>query len=65
MAEPKRISVNEAYQNVKSGRALLVCGYDDEAKFKMMRLEGALSLKEFEARLPKLPKDQGIIFYCA
>jgi hypothetical protein len=50
---------------VKSGRALLVCGYDDEAKFKMMCLEGALSLKEFEARLLRLSKDQEIIFYCA
>ena len=65
MAEPKRISVKEAYQKVKSGKALLVCGYDDETKFKMMRLESALSLKEFEARLPKLSKDQEIIFYCA
>ena len=58
MAEPKRISVKEAYQKVKSGKALLVCGYDDDAKFKALRLEGALSLKEFEARLPKLSKDQ-------
>jgi hypothetical protein len=65
MAEPKRIPVKEAYQKVKSGKALLVCGYDDEAKFKMMRLAGALYLKEFEARLPRLSKDQEIIFYCA
>jgi hypothetical protein len=50
---------------VKSGKALLVCGYDDDAKFKALRLEGALSLKEFETRLPKLSKDQEIIFYCA
>ena len=64
MAEPKRIPIKEAHQKVKSGKALLVCGYDDETKFQMMRLEGALSLKEFEARLPKLPKDQEIIFYC-
>jgi hypothetical protein len=65
MVEPKRISVKEAYQKVKSGKALLVCGYDDDAKFKALRLEGALSLKEFETRLPKLSKDQEIIFYCA
>jgi len=57
--------MDEARQKVKSGKALLVCGYDDEAKFKAMRLEGALSLKEFELRLPKLSKDQEIIFYCA
>ncbi len=65
MAEAKRIAVTDAYQRVKSGKALLVCGYDDEAKFKMMRLEGALSFREFEARLPKISKDQEIIFYCA
>jgi len=65
MPEAKRTPVADAYQKVKSGKALLVCGYDDETKFKMMRLEGALSLKEFETRLPKLSKDQEIIFYCA
>ena len=65
MGEAKRISVTEAYQKVKSGQALLVCGYDDEAKFKMLRLEGALSFKEFGDRLPKLGKGQEIIFYCA
>ena len=65
MGEAKRISVKEAYQKVKSGQALLVCGYDDEAKFKMLRLEGALSFKEFGDRLPGLARDQEIIFYCA
>jgi rhodanese-related sulfurtransferase len=65
MDEARRIPVKEAYQKVKSGKALLVCGYDDDAKFKAVHLEGALSLKEFQARLPKLPKDQEIIFYCA
>ena len=65
MVETKRIPVKDAYQKVKSGKALLVCGYDDDAKFKALRLEGALSLREFEARLPKLPKEQEIIFYCA
>ncbi len=65
MSDPKRIPVQEAYQKVKTGKALLVCGYDDEAKFKMMCLEGALSWREFEARLPELAKDQEIIFYCA
>ena len=65
MAEAKRMPVEEAYRKLKSGKALLVCGYDDDAKFKALRLEGALSLKEFETRLPKLSKDQEIIFYCA
>ena len=65
MTEAKRIAVGEAYQKVKSGEALLVCGYDDEAKFRMARLEGALSFREFESRLPNLSKDREIIFYCA
>jgi hypothetical protein len=65
MAETKRIPVNEAYQKVKTGKALLVCGYDDDARFKALRLEGALSFKEFETRLSSLSKDQEIIFYCA
>ncbi len=64
MNEPKRVPAEEAYQKMKSGKALLVCGYDDDARFRMMCLEGALSLKEFEARLPKISKDQEIIFYC-
>lgn len=64
MNGPKRVSVEEAYQKMKSGKALLVCGYDNDARFKMMCLEGALSFKEFEARLPGLSKDQEIIFYC-
>jgi hypothetical protein len=44
---------------------MLVCGYNDEEKFKTMQLEGAISFKEFESRLPELSKDQEIIFYCA
>jgi hypothetical protein len=63
--EPARISPAEAYQKVKAGTALLVCAYPDDATFKKMQLEGAISLKEFESRLPGLKKDQEIIFYCA
>lgn len=65
MTEPTRISPDEAHEKVKSGAALLVCGYDDEEKFRNMQLEGAIPLSEFESRLPTLPKDREIIFYCA
>ncbi len=61
--EPARISPAEAYQNVQAGTALLVCVYPDDATFRKMQLEGAISLKEFESRLPGLKKDQEIIFY--
>jgi hypothetical protein len=60
-----RMSPEQAYQNVKAGQAILVCGYDDEATFQKMRLDMAISFDEFRRRLPTLPKDQEIIFYCA
>ena len=65
MIKPARINVEKAYQKIKSKEALLVCGYNDEEKFKAMQLEGAISFKEFESILPELSKDQEIIFYCA
>ncbi len=62
-SEPVRISPAEAYQKVKAGRALLVCAYPEDETFRKMQLEGAISYKEFESRLPGLQKDQEIIFY--
>ena len=63
MAETERITPEEAYQKLKNGKALLVCAYEDETKFKAMQLEGAISLNAFKSRLPSLVKDQEIIFY--
>ncbi len=63
VAEPARVSPAEAYQKVKAGSALLVCAYPDDATFRKMQLEGAISYKEFESRLPGLSKDREIIFY--
>jgi hypothetical protein len=60
-----RIGPEEAYRHVKSGEAILVCAYDDEATFQKNHLEMALSLGEFQKRLPGIPKDREIIFYCA
>ena len=60
-----RISPEEAYRHVKAGEALLVCGYEEEETFRTMRLDMAISLDEFKKRLPAIPKEQEIIFYCA
>jgi hypothetical protein len=60
-----RIGPEEAYRKVKSGEAILVCAYDDEATFEKMHLDMALSLGEFQKRLSGIPKEQEIIFYCA
>jgi hypothetical protein len=65
MAEPKRVAPEEIYQRLKSGAVLLVCAYEDNAKFKRMQLEGAISFNEFKSKLPSLSKDQEIVFYCA
>lgn len=58
-----RIEPAEARSLVTSGRALLVCAYgDDSCKSKM--LEGALLRSELDAKLPTLPREQTLIFYC-
>jgi len=63
MSEPERVTAEEVYGKSKSGKAFLVCAYEDETKFKAMRLEGAISLNEFKSKLSSLAKDQEIVFY--
>lgn len=63
MKEPERISARETHEKVRSGKALLVCAYEDEVRCSRMKLEGAIFLKELEDRGPFLPKDREIVFY--
>jgi rhodanese-related sulfurtransferase len=65
MADVQRISVEDARRKVQSNAALLVCAYEDEAKYQKLKLEGAISLASLQSRVPGLPKNQEIIFYCA
>ena len=65
MGQATRIEPREARKKVESGEALLVCAYDDEKKCRQMHLEGAIHLQELEEKLPGIPKEQEIIFYCA
>ena len=65
MAEPQRIPPEEVRNKVRDGLALLVCAYEDRGKFENLLLEGAISIQAFRERLPDLPRDQEIIFYCA
>jgi hypothetical protein len=65
MGEAIRISPEEARRKVTIGSALLVCAYEDDEKCRRLHLEGAMFLTEFRSKLPALPKDQEIIFYCA
>jgi hypothetical protein len=65
MTDQMEVSAGEAHERVASGKALPVCAYRDERVCRKVQLEGSISLREFEARLPKLSRDQEIIFYCA
>ena len=63
MADIQRISAQEAHAKTTANRALLVCAYDDEAKCRMLNLDGSISLASFKSRVSSLPKSQEIIFY--
>jgi hypothetical protein len=65
MADIARIGVEQAHQRVAAHQALLVCAYDDDAKCRMVNLEGSIPLTSLQSRLASLPKTQEIIFYCA
>jgi len=60
-----RITPEQARRKVQAGQALLVCAYEDDAKYQSLKLEGSMSLHELEKKLPALARDQEIIFYCA
>jgi hypothetical protein len=64
MVEPPRISPADVRARMQSGRGtLLVCAYEDEAKFTRARLDGAISLATLQSRLPSLPKETEIVLY--
>ena len=63
MADIERISAQQAHTKTKSKQALLVCAYEDEAKCRMLNLEGSISFTKFQPRATSLPKTQEIIFY--
>jgi hypothetical protein len=63
MAAPKRISAEEVRSKLQSGKALLVCAYESDAKFRDTALERAISFSEFEKRKASLPRDVELVFY--
>ncbi len=64
MTTPPRVTPQEIYPRVQAGEALLVCAYADEARCRRLQLEDSLILQEFQDKLPDLPKDKEIVFYC-
>jgi len=65
MADIERISVEDAHKKLKENQVLLVCAYEDEAKCRMLNLDGSISLTSFQKKAASLPKSQEIIFFCA
>ena len=65
MAELVFITADDAHRKLAAKKALLVCAYEDDEKFRKLQLSGAISLKAFEAGLSAMPKGREIIFYCA
>ena len=63
MADIQRIGAQQAHAKTKANQALLVCAYEDDAKCRMLNLEGSISFTSFKSRLQSLPKSQEIIFY--
>jgi hypothetical protein len=66
MADIKRVTPEDVRPRMREPEGpLLVCAYEDEDKCRGMRLDGALTLREFQDRLPTIRKDREIAFYCA
>lgn len=65
MTDVARVGPEEARRKVETGEAILVCAYDDEEKCRDLHLEGAIHMQELEEKLPEIPKEKELIFYCA
>jgi len=63
--EVLRMPPDEVRSRVQAGEALLVCAYEDDAKYAGLKLEGSISMHELQKRLPTLPAGQELVFYCA
>ncbi|HVE41781.1 MAG TPA: ArsR family transcriptional regulator [Planctomycetota bacterium] len=61
-----RISARALHRRLaKADGTLLVCAYESDDRFREMEIEGAIPWSAFQSRLPSLPLDQEIVFYCA
>ncbi len=64
MAEANRVNAADVRAGVVDGSTLLVCAYDDDAKYKANNLDGAIPLSEFKSRVDDLSRETKIVFYC-
>lgn len=65
MSAIPRVSPTEMLEKLSGKGAFLVCAYEEDEAFFQMHLPGAISMRQFLDRLPMLPWESEIIFYCA
>ena len=65
MSDVHRVHAADIRAGVVEGSTLLVCAYEDDAKFAADNLDGAIPLSEFKVRLADLSRNTKIVFYCA
>ena len=58
-----RINPVKARELAEQGDAVLVCAYDDQEKCEGIRLEGAMTLDEFQSKKSDLSRGKTVIFY--
>jgi hypothetical protein len=63
MSEIERVPPRDVREKVQSGTALLVCAYNDDAKYGRMRLDGSIPLSRFRSMVSDIAKEREIIFY--
>ena len=60
---PRLVAWDLAHKLVGPDAPLVVCAESDPAKCERMRIDEAMSLPEFEARLSSISTDREIVFY--
>ena len=60
-----RVTPQEVHPRVLTGEALLVCAYEDDARFRAQHLAGAISYNAFIANLAGISRSRELVFYCA
>jgi rhodanese-related sulfurtransferase len=65
MPEPRRLFAWDLGHKLRSGlaRPLVVCADDVPQQGERMKIDGSISLKEFESRLDSIPTNREIVFY--
>ena len=65
MSPIERISPEEAFEQVSTGEALLVCAYEDEEKCRQALDQALHSRRSRTSSAVAVPRDRKIVFYCA